>query len=105
MLDALRVTEGRWFSYLCAEPSCCPPEGTPYDPAAARSARRRVFAGQVALPDRAALAAQVSRSTGRSGSPCAVPPVGRASAWPRSPGVRPVVGEPGGRRADRRREP
>ncbi|WP_435123988.1 DUF4192 domain-containing protein [Micromonospora tulbaghiae] len=60
VLDALRVTEGRWFSYLCAEPSCCPPDGTPYDPAASRVGAAAVFAGQVALPDRAALAAQVS---------------------------------------------
>ncbi|MER5605360.1 DUF4192 domain-containing protein [Micromonospora tulbaghiae] len=60
VLDALRVTEGRWFSYLCAEPSCCPPEGTLYDPAASQVSAAAVFAGQVALPDRAALAAQVS---------------------------------------------
>ncbi|ADU11644.1 hypothetical protein ML5_6201 [Micromonospora sp. L5] len=60
VLDALRVTEGRWFSYLCVEPSCCPPEGTPYDPAASQVSAAAVFAGQVALPDRAALAAQVS---------------------------------------------
>ncbi|MFJ8832890.1 DUF4192 domain-containing protein [Micromonospora aurantiaca] len=60
VLDALRVTDGRWWSYLCAEPSCCPPEGTPYDPAASEVSAAAVFAGQVALPDRAALAAQVS---------------------------------------------
>ncbi|MEU2985035.1 DUF4192 domain-containing protein [Micromonospora aurantiaca] len=60
VLDALRVTEGRWFSYLCVEPSCCPAEGTPYDPAASQVSAAAVFAGQVALPDRAALAAQVS---------------------------------------------
>ncbi|MET8834030.1 DUF4192 domain-containing protein [Micromonospora sp. NPDC004540] len=60
VLDALRVTDGRWWSYLCAEPACCPPEGTPYDPAASAVSAAAVFAGQVALPDRAALAAQVS---------------------------------------------
>ncbi|MDX5456885.1 DUF4192 domain-containing protein [Micromonospora tulbaghiae] len=60
VLDALRVTDGRWFSYLCVEPSCCPPEGTPYDLAASQVSAAAVFAGQVALPDRAALAAQVS---------------------------------------------
>ncbi|KAB1908894.1 DUF4192 domain-containing protein [Micromonospora sp. AMSO31t] len=59
VLDALRVTGGRWWSYLCAEPACCPPEGTPYDPAASQVSAAAVFAGQVALPDRAALAAQV----------------------------------------------
>ncbi|MET8910295.1 DUF4192 domain-containing protein [Micromonospora sp. NPDC004551] len=60
VLDALRVTDGRWWSYLCAEPACCPPEGTRYDPAASRVSAAAVFAGQVALPDRAALAAQVA---------------------------------------------
>lgn len=60
VLDALRVTEGRWWSYLCAEPSCCPPDGTAYDPAASEVSAAAVFAGQVALPDRAALTAQVS---------------------------------------------
>ncbi|MFI6129972.1 DUF4192 domain-containing protein [Micromonospora sp. NPDC051141] len=60
VLDALRVADGRWWSYLCDEPTCCPVEGTPYDPAASRVSAAAVFAGQVALPDRAALAAQVS---------------------------------------------
>ncbi|WFE32848.1 DUF4192 domain-containing protein [Micromonospora sp. WMMD975] len=60
VLDALRVTDGRWWSYLCDEPACCPAEGTPYDPAASQVSAAAVFAGQVALPDRAALAAQVS---------------------------------------------
>ncbi|WNM42007.1 DUF4192 domain-containing protein [Micromonospora halotolerans] len=64
VLDALRVTEGRWWSYLCAEPACCPPEGTPYDPAASQISAAAVFAGQVALPDRAALAAQVAPIAG-----------------------------------------
>ncbi|MEV0004412.1 DUF4192 domain-containing protein [Micromonospora sp. NPDC050980] len=60
VLDALRVTEGRWWSYLCDEPACCPADGTPYDPAASQVSAAAVFAGQVALPDRAALAAQVA---------------------------------------------
>ena len=40
--DVLRVDEGRYWSYLCHEPSCCPPEGVPFDttahPAAATMA-------------------------------------------------------------------
>ncbi|WP_406039587.1 DUF4192 domain-containing protein [Micromonospora sp. NBC_00898] len=60
VLDALRVTDGRWWSYLCVEPDCCPPDGTPYDPAASEVSAAAVFAGQVALPDRAALTAQVA---------------------------------------------
>lgn len=29
VLDALAVTRGRWRSYECDNPSCCPLEGTP----------------------------------------------------------------------------
>ncbi|MFJ8581528.1 DUF4192 domain-containing protein [Micromonospora sp. NPDC093277] len=60
VLDALRVTDGRWWSYLCTDAECCPPDGTPYDPTASEVSAAAVFAGQVALPDRAALTAQVS---------------------------------------------
>jgi uncharacterized protein DUF4192 len=27
--DCLRVHDGRYWSYLCTEPSCCPPDGVP----------------------------------------------------------------------------
>jgi hypothetical protein len=57
--DVLRVEKGRYWSYLCREPSCCPPEGVPLDaehPAAAAMAA----AGAAVLPDRAALAAAIS---------------------------------------------
>ncbi|WP_433127895.1 DUF4192 domain-containing protein [Micromonospora sp. CA-240977] len=64
VLDALRVTEGRWWSYLCTEPDCCPPEGRRYDPSANPVTASAVFAGQVALPDRAALVAQVAAMDG-----------------------------------------
>ncbi|MEU7782163.1 DUF4192 domain-containing protein [Micromonospora parva] len=60
VLDALRVTDGRWWSYLCTEAECCPPEGRRYDPEINQVTASAVFAGQVALPDRAALVAQVS---------------------------------------------
>jgi hypothetical protein len=29
VIDTLRVVDGRWWSYECEDPSCCPPEGTP----------------------------------------------------------------------------
>ncbi|MFF5172297.1 DUF4192 domain-containing protein [Micromonospora sp. NPDC000089] len=60
VLEALRVTDGRFWSYLCTEVDCCPPDGTAYDPGASQVAAAAVFAGQVALPDRAALTAQVA---------------------------------------------
>ncbi|MEU4398595.1 DUF4192 domain-containing protein [Micromonospora orduensis] len=60
VLDALRVTGDRWWSYLCAEADCCPPEGRRHDATANQVTASAVFAGQVALPDRAALVAQVA---------------------------------------------
>ncbi|MER7459049.1 DUF4192 domain-containing protein [Micromonospora sp. NPDC126480] len=60
VLDALRVTDGRYWSYLCDEPECCPPDGRPYDARASEITAAAVFAGQVALPDRDALVAQVA---------------------------------------------
>ncbi|MEV7228470.1 DUF4192 domain-containing protein [Polymorphospora sp. NPDC051019] len=64
VLEALRVTEGRYWSYLCDAVDCCPAEGTAYDPAATEVAAAATFAGQVALPDRAALANQVAPVVG-----------------------------------------
>jgi hypothetical protein len=29
VLDAIAVSGGRWRSYECTDPSCCPPDGTP----------------------------------------------------------------------------
>ncbi len=42
LLDVLRVEDDRYWSYLCTEPSCCPPGGSPLnaeDPAAIALAR------------------------------------------------------------------
>ena len=29
--DVLRVEGGRYWSYLCGDPACCPPDGVPFD--------------------------------------------------------------------------
>ncbi len=50
--EALRVEAGRFWSYLCADPSCCPPEGTWVDAAASPIAAEATAGGMVALPDR-----------------------------------------------------
>ncbi|MDG4804071.1 DUF4192 domain-containing protein [Micromonospora sp. WMMD980] len=117
VLDALRVTDGRWWSYLCDEPACCPADGTPYDPAASQVSAAAVFAGQVALPDRAALAAQVSpldgpvrlamrRATGRARTRLAaltgVPPGSDSPGGVSSDGVAPGGVPSGGRRGEAR---
>ncbi|MCA2212677.1 DUF4192 domain-containing protein [Wangella sp. NEAU-J3] len=62
--DVLRVADGRYWSYQCEDPRCCPPEGTPYAPEQSVVAAQATFAGAVALPDREALVAQVAAVTG-----------------------------------------
>jgi hypothetical protein len=56
VLDALRAADARYWSYLCTEPSCCPPEGKPYEVAGSAVATEAVVAGYVALPSRDVLA-------------------------------------------------
>ncbi|HET8680871.1 MAG TPA: DUF4192 domain-containing protein [Micromonosporaceae bacterium] len=58
--DVLRATDGRYWSYLCDNPSCCPPEGTPFDPVSSAVAAQLAYHGQEALPSRAALVARVA---------------------------------------------
>ena len=60
IMAVLRVDDGRFWSYLCADPRCCPPEGTPFDPRASPLAAAAAYAGQVALPSRVDLVRQVS---------------------------------------------
>src|SRR5262249_55613363 len=62
--DALRVSDGRYFSYLCHNPSCCPPDRVPFDPASNPLAAQATLAGLQALPDRATLTAQVAPLSG-----------------------------------------
>jgi hypothetical protein len=64
VMEALRAHDGRFWSYLCQSPLCCPPEGTPYDPATSLIAAVATYAGHAVLPDRAALAGQVAPVTG-----------------------------------------
>ncbi|WP_250000494.1 DUF4192 domain-containing protein [Actinoplanes sp. M2I2] len=62
--DRLRITDGRWWCLDRPEPDCCPPDGhpvpSPHNPVAAAA----IYQGQVALPDRAALAARVASVEG-----------------------------------------
>lgn len=54
--DLLRVEDGRYWSYLCADPLCCPAEGVPFDPLSHPAAAALSAAGLTALRDRASLA-------------------------------------------------
>jgi hypothetical protein len=64
--EALLVRAGRWWSYLCHDPSCCPLEGTPLpeEPTAAtlRYAAEAVAQGERVLADRDELRRSVEPS-------------------------------------------
>jgi hypothetical protein len=58
--DMLRVEGGKYWSYSCQDPHCCPPEGVPFDPDDHPAAETMAAAGNKALRDRAALAATIA---------------------------------------------
>ncbi|NUW30614.1 DUF4192 family protein [Nonomuraea sp. SMC257] len=62
--EALRAYEGRYWSYVCDLPQCCPPEGMPYDPRTSRVAAEATVRGLVALPDRRSLERTIALVTG-----------------------------------------
>jgi Domain of unknown function (DUF4192) len=50
--EALRVEGSRFWSYLCSDTTCCPPEGTHVDVSTSPVAAAAIAGGLVALPDR-----------------------------------------------------
>jgi hypothetical protein len=65
--DILRVEDGRYFSYLCRNPECCPPTGVPFDPAAHPVAETLArLSGRLVLPDREDLAASIAPVIGQA---------------------------------------
>ena len=64
VLDELRVTGGRYWSYLCSDPECCPQDGRPCLPADSAIAAAATYQGAVALPDRKALVDQIAPACG-----------------------------------------
>jgi hypothetical protein len=62
--DALRVDAGRWWSYICDDPRCCPPGGTPFDPSTSEISATCTFHGLPARASRAEVARQVAAPTG-----------------------------------------
>jgi hypothetical protein len=58
--DAFRADGRRWWSYVCHNPRCCGPDGTPYNAGAARVAAEAVMAGMAFEPDRDALRSQLA---------------------------------------------
>ncbi len=62
--ELMRVEASRYWSYLCANPQCCPPDGVRFDIQASPAAAAMTVAGLVAWPDRAALAGTLAPVTG-----------------------------------------
>jgi len=62
--ELLRVEDGRYWSYLCRDVSCCPAEGVPFDPRSHPVAAVMSAAGLPAYQDRAALARTIGPLTG-----------------------------------------
>lgn len=50
--EAFRADGRRWWSYLCTNPACCSPEGTPYDVGSSRMAAEAILAGLTTATDR-----------------------------------------------------
>lgn len=64
LLELLRAEHGRYWSYLCGNPACCPPDGVPFDETSHPAAAAMSVAGQAVLSDRATLAATIAPPTG-----------------------------------------
>jgi Domain of unknown function (DUF4192) len=62
--DVLRVDDGRYWSYLCREPSCCPADGVSFDAAAHPAAKLLASFGMPVLSDRPAVAASIAPVSG-----------------------------------------
>jgi hypothetical protein len=62
--DILRADEGRYWSYLCREPSCCPAEGVPFDGSSHPAGLAMAAAGGPVLAGRDELAATIAPVTG-----------------------------------------
>jgi Domain of unknown function (DUF4192) len=63
-LEVLRATGGRYWSYLCHDPRCCAPEGTPYEVASSAVAASATVAGLSPAGSRAELVARYAPVTG-----------------------------------------
>jgi hypothetical protein len=64
VMELLRADGQRYWSYVCTEPACCPPEGTPFDVTDHPAARAMAADGAQVLASREQLAATVRPVTG-----------------------------------------
>lgn len=66
--DVLRVEGGRYWSYVCADPQCCPPEGMPFDLTSHPASAALAAAGLTVRADRAELASVLAPVPDSAGS-------------------------------------
>ncbi|WP_181799277.1 DUF4192 domain-containing protein [Kitasatospora acidiphila] len=93
--ESLCISGGRWWSFLCADPACCPPSGTPvyssqepravvaaatYAGLAPRGSRRAIAAAlaPIGLPEAEAQRAALARQTALACERLTVEPFGAA---------------------------
>jgi Domain of unknown function (DUF4192) len=62
--ELMRVENGRYWSYICHNPACCPAGGVPFDVGAHPAAAAMIVAGMAAYPDRGALARTLAPVSG-----------------------------------------
>jgi hypothetical protein len=62
VMEALLVRAGRWWSYTCEHPTCCPADGTPVvaTPSVETLAAAAAYDGRAVLRDREALVASLA---------------------------------------------
>jgi hypothetical protein len=64
VVDALRADGQRYWSYVCTNTRCCPPQGMPYDTSSSEVSAAWTLAGRVARRDRTEYEAQIRSVTG-----------------------------------------
>jgi hypothetical protein len=64
--ELLRADEQRYWSYVCDNPSCCPPQGTAFDIADHPAARAMTLPGSQVLSSRGDLEATVAPARGKA---------------------------------------
>jgi hypothetical protein len=64
VLEALRADGRRYWSYVCVNPRCCSPNGTPYETETSEVAAAWTLAGRVAWRNRAEYEGQIRPVTG-----------------------------------------
>ncbi|SDS94593.1 DUF4192 domain-containing protein [Actinopolymorpha singaporensis] len=64
VLDAIVADGRRWWSDVCADPACCPPEGKLYDLASHPLTARSIYRGEVALAGQEEFRRTVAPPTG-----------------------------------------